>query len=408
MINIRRLPLIRSLLSLIAAAGASLLLGGCWDRVEVNDLAIVTAAGFDIADNNQIRLSAQIYVPAGTSGSSSSSESIGGESGGSSGGSSGGAQVFIKSAIGMNTADAASKLQILLSRRLFWGQADSFIFGEALARQGLKDPLDFLIRQPQPRERANLYVSRGDAHNLLDWQPIIERNSSELLREMSNLRTGVNTTLLESVIQLTEEGHTALLPWITLKTVEKEKPTLYVDGSVSIKELKMNRRFNMLETRGLMWLLNEVDKTTMSVKVPDQDGVASLRLLRSRTRLKPAVRNGEWRMRVQVRAEGNIDENSTTVDVSSSEKLKEFEKLFEQELEKRVSTTIQSAQRSRTDVVGFAEQFHRHYPRLWKARKEEWDALFPTVQIDYDVKVKILRTGLIGRDEVLKFAEEEQ
>ena len=38
------------------------LLSGCWDRVEVNDLAIVTAAVIDKKDDNQIELSNQILV----------------------------------------------------------------------------------------------------------------------------------------------------------------------------------------------------------------------------------------------------------------------------------------------------------------------------------------------------------
>ena len=40
-----------------------LFLSGCWDRVEVNDLAIVTAAAIDKRDDNQIELSIQIFIP---------------------------------------------------------------------------------------------------------------------------------------------------------------------------------------------------------------------------------------------------------------------------------------------------------------------------------------------------------
>ncbi|MFD1954626.1 Ger(x)C family spore germination protein [Paenibacillus thailandensis] len=399
MISIRRLRLIRILLCCAAASGSAVLLAGCWDRVEVNDLAIVTAAGFDAAENNRIKLSVQLFVPTASSTTQSMGEST------STGG---GTQVIVKSAVGINTADAASKLQQLLSRRLFWGQADSFIFGESLARRGLKDPYDFLIRHPQPRERADLYISKGDAESVLAWQPAIERNSSEVLREMSNLKTAVNVTLLQSVVQLTDEAHTTLIPLVSMKKVGQEKPTIYINGSAAIKDLKMKHLFNTFEMRGLMWLRNEVETTTLSVRVPEEDGVASLRLLSSHTRLKPAIRNGEWIMRIKMEAEGNIDENSTTVDVSSAEKLEEFETLFENELKRRVAKAIESAQQAGTDVVGFAEQFNHRYPHQWKAHKADWDRLFPTVKTEYDVTVNILRSGLIGRNEVLKLSEEEQ
>ena len=40
-----------------------ILLSGCWDRVEINDLAIVTAAAIDATDDNQIELSLQVFIP---------------------------------------------------------------------------------------------------------------------------------------------------------------------------------------------------------------------------------------------------------------------------------------------------------------------------------------------------------
>lgn len=37
-------------------------LGGCWDRIEINDLAIVLATGVDY-ENDKVHLTAQIFVP---------------------------------------------------------------------------------------------------------------------------------------------------------------------------------------------------------------------------------------------------------------------------------------------------------------------------------------------------------
>ncbi|MBR8644529.1 hypothetical protein KEH51_07950 [[Brevibacterium] frigoritolerans] len=53
-------------------------LSGCWDRIEITDLAIVTAAAIDKKDNDQIELSVQVFIP-------SSITSGGGQGGGSQG-----------------------------------------------------------------------------------------------------------------------------------------------------------------------------------------------------------------------------------------------------------------------------------------------------------------------------------
>ena len=53
----------KKILLLLSICVSILFLSGCWDRVEVNDLAIVTATAIDKRDDNQIELSIQIFIP---------------------------------------------------------------------------------------------------------------------------------------------------------------------------------------------------------------------------------------------------------------------------------------------------------------------------------------------------------
>lgn len=48
--------------TLIMLLLSSVLLTGCWDRTEINDLAIVLATGVDYKDG-QAQLTAQIFIP---------------------------------------------------------------------------------------------------------------------------------------------------------------------------------------------------------------------------------------------------------------------------------------------------------------------------------------------------------
>jgi len=41
----------------------ALLAGGCWDRTEVNDIALVTAMAIDVGSEHPYRLSLQIILP---------------------------------------------------------------------------------------------------------------------------------------------------------------------------------------------------------------------------------------------------------------------------------------------------------------------------------------------------------
>ena len=48
----------------------------------------------------------------------------------------------------------------------------------------------------------------------------------------------------------------------------------------------------------------------------------------------------------------------------------------------------------KVDILGFAEEFHRKYPREWKKVKKDWDEIFPTVKVTLDIKAYIRRPGL--------------
>lgn len=200
-------PFIRLAPALLLSA---VLLTGCWDRTEINDLAIVTAAGMDLADDGKIKLSVQIFVPSASTSDPTSSAFTGGSN-----------QTIVRSAIGLNLADATARLQETLSRRVFWGQADVFIFGQKLAERGINEPMDFLTRHPHPRERANLFVSEGEATEVLELRTPTERNTAELLREMAILQSGLNITMLQAVEELSEEAHTAVIPMVVVKNATR-------------------------------------------------------------------------------------------------------------------------------------------------------------------------------------------
>src|SRR5213080_1886672 len=98
----------KRLFLLLTVCGSIFFLSGCWDRVEINDLAIVTGAAIDKKGDNDVELTIQVFLPNALS-------SGGGQSGG--GGSSGGALTIVTSEKGINLADALSKVQGNLPRK---------------------------------------------------------------------------------------------------------------------------------------------------------------------------------------------------------------------------------------------------------------------------------------------------
>ncbi len=313
-------------------------------------------------------------------------------------------EALVESAIGLDAADAAAKLQERLSRKLFWGQADIFLIGEKLSEHGIGDPLEFLSKSRQPRGRANLYISMGKTNELLEWQPNIERNSAEVLREMAIIQTGLNITLLETIVSLSGEAHSAIIPVVMMKQSGNKKSPL-ITGAASFKHLKMIQLYSIKTTRGLLWMLNEIKEATITAKLDDQPGYASLNVFRSESSLTPIVEDGKWKIRFKLDASGNLTQNTTKLNVSRTQDVKVLEAALTSMIQEQMESAVRLAKRSNNDVLGFAEQFQHRYPKLWKEQKKNWDTLFPKIEVLYQIKLRIWGIGLTEKNNYL-FEEE--
>lgn len=154
-----------------------ILLSGCWDRTEVNDLALIVGLGIDQKKDGKIMITVELIAPKAAGGG----QMLGG-GGGDGGG--GGRGKIVRSGTGATVADAISNLQEKLPRRVFWGHTKVIVFGERAARAGIRQHLDFLSRNPQARLRSNVLVSKGTAKSVLE---LIPPDRTKLIRSAAGI-----------------------------------------------------------------------------------------------------------------------------------------------------------------------------------------------------------------------------
>ncbi|PEZ81905.1 spore gernimation protein GerC [Bacillus sp. AFS017274] len=388
----KRRHFMKNVLLLLVICGTTPFLSGCWDRIEITDLAIVTAAAIDKKGNNQIELSVQVFIP-------SSISSGGGQGGSSQGGS--GVTTMVRSAKGSNIADALSKLQSRLPRKIFWGHCKVFVFGEKLAKEGIQEQLDFLLRHPQPREKANVYVSKGKAKPILESLPPLENYSGEVLRELSDLHIGMLVTLQDLDEMLTGKPQSAALPFVKILPPAKGQTKLqgipYIVGTAVFKKDKMTGTMTEKETRGLLWLRDEIESYTVTFQPKGMKGEISLNPVTAQVKIIPQIINNKWRFLVKVNTEGAVIQNETNLDLSSPKSINAAERAYQKDIENRIEMAFLHIQDKKADILGLGKDFYRKYPKQFNKVENHWDDIFAEMEVEIDVAAHIRRQGYINK-----------
>lgn len=384
-----KLPKISHWLTFLFISIIVLLLSGCWDRKEVNDLGLVTAAGIDKISDKTLELSVLVYIPK----SAGSQQSMDGGSGGVS------AQTLVRSATGITIADAMSKLQEKLPRHIFWGHSEVFIFNDELAKMGLAKQVDFIIRYPQLRERSQIFITHQKAKKVLSLLPPLERDLATVLRELESLKMGMEVTVKNYAEKLISDSKDTAVPYIKMLPPaegKKKKETIaYISGTAIFKKDKMVGIIDASVTRGVLWLRNEVQLATVTVKPREAKGYVSLSLLEASSKLVPGFDHGRWKMVLKTEAEADIIQNTTQLDMTDPKVVKSLQRQLKKEIEDKVNLALTSVQKDmKADIFGFGDAFHRKYPALWKKQKSHWNEIFPNVDVTIDSNIKIRRQGM--------------
>jgi spore germination protein KC len=360
----------------------TILLTGCWDRVEINDLALVLATGLDKTDDDKIELSVQLAIP----------KAMGGGQGMSGGG---GKTTTVEKATGETIFEAMSRLQEKVPRRIFLGHNQVIIIGEKLAEEGIQKHIDFFARHPDPRIEAFTFVTDGKAIDALKVIPDLERSSAEIARELANFKVGLSVTVKDLLQMISSEAGATALPWIEVEQEPEGKGGLRVNGTAVFKRDKMVGRIDDKVTRGVLWLRNEIELSAVTFKPEGAEDQISFNLLRSRTELIPKIENGNWKMIVKIVTEDDVVENETKLNLMNLKIVKKLEKQLAEDIDKRIRLTFEQIQKEmEADIFGFADAFHRQYPDQWSEVKDQWNEKFPEIKVEIKSKAYIRRSGM--------------
>ncbi|WP_085524610.1 Ger(x)C family spore germination protein [Tuberibacillus sp. Marseille-P3662] len=373
-------------------------LTGCWSRVEVNDIAIVTAVGLDEMENGNIRLTLEVAIP--------NQLVPTGKGGGQ------GPTTFTASEKGATVMAAYRKLQEKLPRKVFFSHSRIILIGEKLAQEGVSKVLDFFTRYPESRLNDYIMVAKGKAADLLEIQTKLERVPSEEMRELTKREILVEVNLRDFTNMLLGTGIEPVAPQFKIKPLEvQDESSFSAGGSQSSSEKYMSISgsgvfyrdqlvgwMDDIETRGVLWFHDKVKDGVITLKVPQKKGggKVSTNIVRAKTEIQPKLNQDHLKIVVQVYAETALYENDSKLNLKQPKAIRSLTMMLEKQIQNRMDLALDKAQQQfKSDIFGFGRAVYRKYPGKWRNDyKERWDQVFPKLEVKIVPNVVLERTGL--------------
>jgi spore germination protein KC len=375
-----------------------LLLTGCWDRREMNELGIDLGMGIDKSDNEYV-----VSVQAANVGQVASNKNGDGAR----------ATVTLFRSTGKTIMEALGKITLESSRKPYLSHLRLLIIGEGLAREGIGEALDFISRDREFRTDFGIVVARGSsAEKVLDVVvPIDKIPANQMFNSLrisdKYLAPTISVTLDKLILDIISQGKDPVLTGLqvfgdterggSIHNAQRIKPETSVKstGLAIVKGDRLVGWLDDMKSKSYSYITDEVNNTIDQIKCPDGGNIA-LEIIRTRTKMKGEIVGGKPVIRLNVKTEANIGEVQCKVDLYKAETIKELEIVAEKTLRSHLGQTISLLQNEyKSDIFGFGEAIHRSNPKAWKKLKMDWSNSFETVSTDIKVDVQIRRTGTV-------------
>ena len=364
------------------------LLFGCLDGRELSELEIVIGIGIDSADDpDSIKLTAQVVNVSqlGLSGSGGDPDSK---------------PYWNAATTGTTIFEAIRQITHKTGNRLFVPHCEVVIYSKDVAKQGLYKHLDFFLRAIEMRLTSFILIAEGKAGEVLDAKPQTEElpavNIYNLVKSYGFTSHLYDVTLKEFSSRLISEATAPVAPLIKV-VQEGENKDVQVMGLAVFKEDKMIDELNMDETRGLLWVINEVKSGVLILPTPEESGVAVFEIETAKGKVKPEITDdGKIIMHIDIKLQANLSEQTTAEKLARPEIFEKLQDNMSEVVVQEIMSAYEKSSKTGSDIFGFGDMIHKKYNKKWHEQLEEdWEEIYKTIEFDIKVDSKITKTNLL-------------
>jgi Ger(x)C family germination protein len=363
---------------------------GCWDRIELNDVALISASAMDLEGESDIRASILIPLPSQLGGAGS-------EGGG--GGTSGDQPYYIDSSAASSIRDANRKIQKRMSRRLTFGHRRVAVIGQDLAKQGIQSVFDDLTRSRESRLSTLILISTEKGRDVLDTNPYLEQLPSEAIREIA--QDDYWQSLRDILNDLLQEGNDPIIPVVDLVENETGNPDIQtkqiqIKSAGIFKDDELAYITDDAQSQGVLWMLGKFNGNVMPTPIKEEETL-DVRVLEQSTSTDYEIVNGMPKILVDINAKVGILESQSDLNLEEPGVLEEAENKINEKIKSNVMAVIEENKTQGIDSFGFGWLLYRKESKKWQEWKDNWREMLSDIEVEVTVDSQIESLGLFGQ-----------
>jgi spore germination protein KC len=299
---------------------------------------------------------------------------------------------------GKTISGSIQGLEHKLSREVYMPHNELIVFGKELAGQGVQNHMDYFARDPQTRMTLYMFVAEGAGETLLSLEPELEKLPCDeligILKDQANTSETPIVTGFDFVKALISKTTCPVAPLVRVLD-EGERKRLQIEGCAVFKNCKMVGELDDRETRGMLWIKNEIKKGVLQIEL--KGSRVALNIQKAHSRVVPELRDGgRIVVKIDVREMETIGEQSGTVNFSDPEMIPLLQKASRRAIGKEIRSALEKAKELNADVFCFGDCIRRKYPGKWEKMKDRWDTLFRELDFEITVKTQLLNSGRLN------------
>ncbi|WP_353054088.1 Ger(x)C family spore germination protein [Bacillus thuringiensis] len=353
---------------------------GCWDQQLLVDKKIVNNISIDKVKNGQLLIGASA-IDLVTKGGGQYNLTY---------------DTFLETS--ENLMGGGNKINRKMAGRADITKANSILIGEELATADLYPILDFFYRNTTSNFGSYLALIRGRASEFLKSRAKEEIaigsgiNRTILSAEKAGILPKIN---LKSVLtQITSPNKDFLLPYL-----EQNNLQIKILGTALFHNRKYSGKYIPIEKTNILMLLQGKNKPFF-YKTKINDGKSSnikktitIRVEASKKKQRLVIdTSGKVNFNIKISAKVRVVENPP-LKVLSIEDIERLNTVLSKHLTEDARKVTSITQKANSDILGISKFVRAYYYNFWE--KENWEEIYPHININPKISVKISSNGLI-------------